>query len=91
MATVLETSRPTLRVPITPFKNEPLTDFTNPENARKMKEALVRVKAELGREYDMVIGDKLIKTQICFSGSDLEKSRDRGGPQRSGHRGHEGI
>jgi 1-pyrroline-5-carboxylate dehydrogenase len=62
MATVLETSRPTLRIPLTPFKNEPLTDFTNAENARRMKEALVRVKAELGREYDMVIGDKLIKT-----------------------------
>ena len=37
MATVLETSRPTLRIPLTPFQNEPLTDFTNAENARKMK------------------------------------------------------
>jgi 1-pyrroline-5-carboxylate dehydrogenase len=27
-----------------------------------MREALVKVKAELGREYDMVIGDQLIKT-----------------------------
>jgi len=27
-----------------------------------MKEALSKVRAELGREYDMVIGDKLIKT-----------------------------
>jgi 1-pyrroline-5-carboxylate dehydrogenase len=63
MATVLETSRPTLRVPTTPFKNEPATDFTNPENARRMREALARVRAELGREYDMVIGDRLIKTQ----------------------------
>ncbi|HEX3094903.1 MAG TPA: L-glutamate gamma-semialdehyde dehydrogenase [Candidatus Angelobacter sp.] len=62
MATVLETSRPTLRVPTTPFKNEPLTDFGNAENARKMKAALTRVRAELGREYDMVIGEKLIKT-----------------------------
>jgi 1-pyrroline-5-carboxylate dehydrogenase len=63
MATVLETSRPTFRVPTTPFKNEPATDFTNPENARRMREALVRVRAELGREYDMVIGNRLIKTQ----------------------------
>src|SRR5690242_8311493 len=62
MATVLETSRPTLRIPTTPFKNEPATDFTNPENARGMREALVRVRAELGREYDMVIGNQLIKT-----------------------------
>ncbi len=62
MATVLETSKPTLRIPLTPFKNEPLTDFTNAENARKMKEAISKVRAELGREYDMVIGDKLVKT-----------------------------
>jgi len=62
MATVLETSRPTLRVPTTPFKNEPATDFTNPENARRMREALTKVRAELGREYDIVIGDRLIKT-----------------------------
>ncbi len=62
MATVLETSRPTLRVPTTPFQNEPATDFTNPENARRMREALSKVGAELGREYDIVIGDQLIKT-----------------------------
>ena len=62
MATQLEISQPTLRVPNTPFKNEPLTDFGNTENARNMKAALTKVRAELGREYDMVIGDKLIKT-----------------------------
>jgi 1-pyrroline-5-carboxylate dehydrogenase len=63
MATALETSRPTLRVPYDPFRNEPLTDFTNPENARKMRDALAKVRAELGREYDMVIGDQMIRTK----------------------------
>ena len=63
MATALETSRPTLRVPYDPFRNEPLTDFTNPENARKMRDALAEVRAELGREYDMVIGDQMIRTK----------------------------
>jgi 1-pyrroline-5-carboxylate dehydrogenase len=63
MATALETSRPTLRVPYDPFRNEPLTDFTNPENARKMRDALTKVRAELGREYDMVIGDQMIRTK----------------------------
>jgi 1-pyrroline-5-carboxylate dehydrogenase len=63
MATMLETSRPVLRVPNTPFRNEPLTDFTNSDNARRMREALVKVGAELGREYDMVIGDQLIRTK----------------------------
>src|SRR5476649_2349016 len=63
MATLLEISQPTLRVPTTPFKNEPLTDFSNAENARSMKAALSKVRAELGREYDMVIGNRLIKTE----------------------------
>jgi 1-pyrroline-5-carboxylate dehydrogenase len=60
--TTLETSKPVLRVPHGPFRNEPATDFSNPETARRMREALARVGAELGREYDMVIGDRLIKT-----------------------------
>ena len=63
MATVLETSRPTLRVPYDPFRNEPLTDFSQSDNARKMRDALNKVRAELGREYDMVIGGELIKTK----------------------------
>jgi 1-pyrroline-5-carboxylate dehydrogenase len=63
MATsILETARPTLRIPTGPFRNEPATDFNNPENARKMRDALRRVGAELGREYDMVIGDRLLRT-----------------------------
>src|SRR5262245_31021958 len=62
MATTLETSKPSLRVPHAPFRNEPVTDFTNPETARRMREALAKVGAELGREYDMVIGDRLIRT-----------------------------
>jgi 1-pyrroline-5-carboxylate dehydrogenase len=61
--TTLETSKPALRVPTTPFRNEPATDFSNPENARRMREALVKVRAELGREYDMVIGERLIRTK----------------------------
>jgi len=60
--TTLETSKPALRVPTGPFRNEPATDFSNPENARRMREALAKVRSELGREYDMVIGDRLIKT-----------------------------
>ena len=60
--TTLETSKAVLRLPEGPFRNEPATDFSNPENARRMREALARVGAELGREYDMVIGDRLIKT-----------------------------
>jgi 1-pyrroline-5-carboxylate dehydrogenase len=46
----------------TPFSNEPFVDFTTAENKRKMQEALVRVESELGREYDIVIGGKRLKT-----------------------------
>jgi 1-pyrroline-5-carboxylate dehydrogenase len=62
MATLLEISNRTMCVPTTPFKNEPLTDFSTAENARNMKAALTKVRAELGREYDMVIGNRLLKT-----------------------------
>src|SRR3954470_14415341 len=49
-------------LPEGPFRNEPLTDFSKDENRRAMKEALARVKSELGREYDLVIGGELVKT-----------------------------
>ena len=62
MATV-ETTRPAVGIPTGPFRNEPFTDFTRPENARRMREALAQVHAELGREYPMVIGNRLIKTE----------------------------
>jgi 1-pyrroline-5-carboxylate dehydrogenase len=48
--------------PKTPFSNEPFVDFTTAENKRRMKEALVHVESELGREYDIVIGGKRLKT-----------------------------
>ena len=62
MSATLEISRPTLQVPRDPFRNEPLTDFSNSENARRMQAALSKVRAELGQEHDMVIGEKLIRT-----------------------------
>lgn len=47
----------------TPFRNEPLTDFANDDRARReMKEAIARVRTQLGREYDLVIGGELVKT-----------------------------
>ena len=61
MATAETTAAP-IRIPYGPFRNEPLIDFKNPENARRMRDALAKVRAELGREYDIVIGNRLIKT-----------------------------
>jgi 1-pyrroline-5-carboxylate dehydrogenase len=44
------------------FRNEPFTDFSQEENARAMREALGRVRAELGREYPLVIGGERVET-----------------------------
>ena len=64
MATA-EISAPPLatRIPATPFVNEPIKDFSLEENVRPMRRALEKVRAELGREYDLVIGGELFKTK----------------------------
>src|SRR5215510_3014709 len=46
----------------TEFQNEPLTDFTKEANANAMREALAKVKNQLGREYPLVIGGERITT-----------------------------
>jgi 1-pyrroline-5-carboxylate dehydrogenase len=46
----------------TPFINEPFLDFTDATIKRSMQHALAEVKAKLGREYDLVIGGKRLKT-----------------------------
>src|ERR1035437_5015693 len=45
------------------FVNEPFVDFKTPENARAMKSALDEVASQLGREYDLIIGGRRLKTQ----------------------------
>jgi 1-pyrroline-5-carboxylate dehydrogenase len=46
-----------------PFRNEPLTDFSRDDNARRMRAAIEKVRGQLGREYDLVIGGRHVKTQ----------------------------
>jgi len=62
MATVEAPARPQIRLHEGPFVNEPLTDFTRDENARQMRAAIEKVRGQLGREYDLTIGGKRIKT-----------------------------
>ncbi|MCU1265543.1 MAG: delta-pyrroline-5-carboxylate dehydrogenase [Acidobacteria bacterium] len=50
----------------TEFRNEPLTDFTKEENAVAMREAIEKVKRDLGREYPLVIGGERILTEDKF-------------------------
>ena len=55
MATTLTT--------VGPFVNEPITDYRQPENVRGMRQAIEKVRAQLGREYDLVIGGEHIRTK----------------------------
>ena len=63
MATVEAPTRPQIRLHEGPFVNEPLTDFNREDNARKMRSAIEKVRGQLGREYELVIGGKRVKTQ----------------------------
>ncbi len=45
-----------------PFVNEPATNFGQAENAREMRAALEKVRNQLGREYDLIIGGERLKT-----------------------------
>src|SRR6184192_549291 len=45
-----------------PFVTEPFYDFRNEENARRMRAAIAKVRAQLGREYDLIVGGKRVKT-----------------------------
>jgi len=45
---------------VEPFKNCPLTDFSVAANREAMEKAIAKVKAELGRQYPIVIGGEEI-------------------------------
>src|SRR5499427_4347227 len=45
-----------------PFVTEPFFDFRNEENARRMRAAIEKVRGQLGREYDLIMGGKRVKT-----------------------------
>lgn len=45
------------------FRNEPFTNFNDPVNKQAMLDALAKVKAELGKEYPLVIGGEKIFTE----------------------------
>ena len=61
---------------VSAFKNESYTDFSKEDNQRKMKEALKLVSAQLGREYDIIIGSERVKTaQKLLSYNPSEKDQ----------------
>ena len=50
------------RTPRGAFVNEPSLDFHEPENARAMRAALEQVTSRLGREHELILGGRRIKT-----------------------------
>src|SRR6266567_9001244 len=62
MATLEAPVRPRTRAHVGSFRNEPAVDFSRPDSAREMRAALDRVRGQLGREYDLVIGGHRIRT-----------------------------
>jgi 1-pyrroline-5-carboxylate dehydrogenase len=47
---------------IPPFSNEPVVNFSNEGNAALMRAAIEKVRGELGRQYDLVIGGSRSRT-----------------------------
>jgi 1-pyrroline-5-carboxylate dehydrogenase len=48
---------------VSEFKNEPLTDFSKPENEKAFRAALDKFASTFGTEYDLIIGGERKKTQ----------------------------
>jgi 1-pyrroline-5-carboxylate dehydrogenase len=63
MATVTLPTEILPRSPQGEFRNEPFTNFKDPETARKMKTALDLVASHLGHEYDLLIGGNRLRTE----------------------------
>ena len=62
MATVEALPRLPVRLHEGRFVNEPPVNFSKEENARKMRAAIEKVRGQLGREYDLIIGGKRVRT-----------------------------
>jgi 1-pyrroline-5-carboxylate dehydrogenase len=62
MATLEAPVRPRSTLHQGPFVTEPFYDFRNEENARRMRAAIAKVRGQLGREYDLIIGGKRVRT-----------------------------
>ncbi len=52
---------------LTPFTNEPFTDFSTQETQRALHAAFDRVRSELGQTYDLVIGGHRIRQGDPFA------------------------
>ncbi|MGC9198573.1 MAG: L-glutamate gamma-semialdehyde dehydrogenase [Acidobacteriaceae bacterium] len=56
----------TTSISLPPFRNQAPTDFSSAENKRAMRQALDRIRVELGRTYDLIIGGSDLQTSTTF-------------------------
>jgi len=52
---------------LSPFHNEPFTDFKDADTKRGMLEALAQVRSELGATYDLIIGGQQRRSGTTFT------------------------
>ena len=51
---------------ITPFRNEPIRDFSDPADRRSLEEAIARARREVGRRYPLLIGGERLHGPAQF-------------------------
>ena len=59
---VIQVEQPRNRTQATMFRNEPLADFAEEGNRRKMRDALGKVRSQLGRNYPLHVEGRSIET-----------------------------
>ncbi len=70
------------------FRNEPLTDFSTPENKAAMELALAKVAGETGREHPLVIGGERITGLKTFDSTNPAKKDQILGTFQKGSKEH---
>ena len=79
---------PVMSRPLAAFKNEAVLDFKRPEDVSAAQAALKRVRAELGREYELWIAGAAHKTGRS---ADQHQSREAIGGRRQASSRHGGA
>src|SRR5881409_544459 len=70
------------------FRNEPLTDFSKPQDRSAMEAALQKVKAEFGSEYPLVIGGQRITGLKTFDSTNPSHKGQLLGKFQKGTKAH---
>jgi len=70
------------------FRNEPLTDYSTPENKAAMEAAIGKVRGEIGRDYPLVIGGERITGLATFDSTNPAHKDELLGRFQKGTRAH---